>query len=170
MNDDSPWGLTDVDAWRAAASDALVAAELEWIYAEVTRAVEGRRPVCWTSGRCCHFEKVGHRLYVTGLEAAWTLARLDAGITLSRTGLDEASGRGGCPFQVERLCLAHEARPLGCRVYFCDASADIWQQELYEAKLQHLRQLHERHGIPYAYGEWRAMLERFLGARADMTN
>lgn len=158
----SPWGESDVAAWRAAASDALVSQEIEWIYGEIARAVQSQRPVCWTSGRCCHFEKTGHRLYVTGLEAAWTVHRLPPAASLSASSLAHAIEAGGCPFQVDRLCAAHAVRPLGCRVYFCDRSAETWQRELYETHMKSLRSLHDRHAIPYMYAEWRLLLEKFL--------
>src|SRR5688572_16070154 len=38
----------------------------------------------------------------------------------------------GCPYQVDGLCTARNARPLGCRLYFCDENAQSWQNEVYE--------------------------------------
>jgi Fe-S-cluster containining protein len=68
-----------------------------------------------------------------------------------------------CPFQVSNLCSVHSIKPLGCRVYFCDRSAQQWQQELSERSLQEIRAIHDEHGIPYRYGEWRSMLSMFTG-------
>jgi hypothetical protein len=53
----------------------------------------------------------------------------------------------------------HTIKPLGCRVYFCDPTAQGWQQELSERTLAMVRAIHERHGVPYRYGEWRGLLE-----------
>jgi Fe-S-cluster containining protein len=156
--------------WLAAAARPEVAAALGRVYEEVGAAITARGPACWASGRCCNFERAGHRLYVTGLEAAFTLARLGeldpprGGLSLPQLG--EARARGGCPFQVANLCGVHAIRPLGCRVYFCDRSAQEWQQELSERALADIRRIHDEHGAPYRYGEWRAMLELVLGARA----
>src|SRR5690242_13841016 len=61
--------------WLTAVQDPAIAAEIESIYARAAEAIEARKPVCVASGRCCHFEAYGHRLYVTGLEAAYTLSR-----------------------------------------------------------------------------------------------
>jgi Fe-S-cluster containining protein len=72
--------------------------------------------------------------------------------------LAAARARGGCPFQVGNLCGVHEIKPLGCRVYFCDRSAQQWQQDLSERLLADIRSLHDRHAIDYRYGEWREML------------
>lgn len=149
------------EAWLAAAADPTVALELEAIYTFAAAEIESRGPACWASGRCCNFEAAGHRLYVTGLEAAYTALRVGPGV-LTAESLKAAMARGGCPFQATNLCGAHEIRPLGCRVYFCDRSAQEWQQDLCERALLRLRGLHERRRIEYRYGEWRGMLGMFV--------
>jgi Fe-S-cluster containining protein len=80
---------------------------------------------------------------------------------LSSSTLAAAVQSGGCPFQVKNLCGIHAIKPLGCRVYFCDRSAQRWQEELSEAMLERVRSLHNRHGVEYRYGEWRQMLSAF---------
>lgn len=146
-------------AWLDAARRDDVIAELEAVYAYVAAATEARRPVCTTSGRCCRFDEWGHRLYVTGLETAYTVLRLPAALTAG--ALAEARARGGCPFQRDRLCAVHAIRPLGCRVYFCDETSTEWQRDLYERTLREVRAIHDRHAIEYRYGEWRDMLGHF---------
>jgi len=146
--------------WLAAARREDVVAELECVFAYIAAATESRRPVCRTSGRCCKFEEWGHRLYVTGLEAAYTIARLPA--PLAPTALDDARARGGCPFQVEKLCSVHAIRPFACRVYFCDETSTEWQRELYERMLREIRAIHDRHSIEYRYAEWRELLGMFV--------
>lgn len=154
----TPWESDKpAEAWAAAAADPAIAADLEAVYAYIAAAVETRGPACWASGRCCHFEKAGHRLYVTGLEAAYTLQR--AGVPLTRERIDRARADGGCPFQEQNRCGVHPARPLGCRVYFCDRTAQTWQQDLSERALSMIREIHNRRGVPYQYAEWRALLE-----------
>ena len=86
---------------------------------------------------------------------------------LSPAEINAARATGGCPFQVANLCGAHPIRPLGCRVYFCDRSAQDWQHQLSEHALQQIRSLHDRHQLPYRYGEWRAMLELLTRARVS---
>ncbi len=150
-----------VAAWRAAIARPEIVAELESLHAAVAEAVASQRPMCLASGQCCHFERHGHRLYVTGLEAAWCVASLAArgGPAATSEAVEVARSRGDCPFLLDgRLCGAHRERPLGCRIYFCDRSATEWQRELYEAIHRRLVALHERHAVPYRYGEWRAML------------
>jgi len=160
------------EAWLAAARDDRIAAELEGIYGYIGVAVESRGPACWASGRCCNFEAAGHRLYVTGLETAYAVAHLrgataieSGGVALpqlSATTLRAAVESGGCPFQTGNLCGIHAIKPLGCRVYFCDHSAQRWQEELSESALARVRALHDRYRIEYRYGEWRQMLAAFV--------
>jgi Fe-S-cluster containining protein len=171
-----------VPAWRSAAAEPAIVAALESLYADVASEIAARGPVCWASGRCCNFDRAGHRLYATGLETAYTLTRLAPAAPTTRQGLtvlgaepaprpltaeslDEALARGGCPFQSSNLCSAHAMRPLGCRVYFCDRSAQSWQNEMYERAMGRLRSIHDEHGVDYLYGEWRGMLRMFLPPR-----
>lgn len=156
--------------WRHAIARPQVALALEAIYAYVAAEIESRGPACWASGRCCNFAKTGHRLYVTGLEAAYAVHHLapvrapgpDAPVpTLTPDTIARARERGDCPFLDKNLCGIHTIKPLGCRVYFCDRSAQEWQQALSERALERIRALHDAHAIPYRYGEWRAMLEIF---------
>src|ERR1043165_2502993 len=148
-------------AWLAAARAPRIAGALESIYTDVSAAIQARGPACWASGRCCDFEKTGHRLYVTGLEAAYCVTRLTPSHpTLTQLTINQARERGGCPFQVNNLCGVHAIKPLGCRVYFCDRSAQQWQQDLSERMHGAIKALHEREQVEYRYAEWRELLER----------
>jgi Fe-S-cluster containining protein len=158
--DDAPRADALAGAWLAAIARDEVARELEAIYACAAREIESRGPACWASGRCCNFERVGHRLYVTGLEAAYAITRSAHPVT--RGQIDAARARGGCPFQEQNLCGIHTIKPLGCRVYFCDRTAQSWQHDLSERLLADIRALHEANAIEYRYAEWRAMLEMFI--------
>lgn len=146
--------------WLAAVRRPDVAAALEAVYAAAAHEIALRGPACWASGRCCNFARTGHLLYVTGLEAAYAADR--AAPPPTTNDLAAARARGGCPFQAANLCGAHPIKPLGCRLYFCDRSAQAWQHALSERLLADLRALHDRFSIPYRYGEWRTMLEPFL--------
>ncbi len=160
--------------WLAAIARPDIRAALESIYSDAAAAIAQRGPACWASGRCCHFEAHGHRLYVTGLEAAYTIAHLSSTpqplhsspppSTLSLPILDQARVRGGCPFQSANLCTVHTIKPLGCRLYFCDRAAQQWQNELSEQLLARVRSIHDQFSIPYRYGDWRTMLEQFASS------
>ena len=148
----------DAEAWVRAARDPQVSGELELVYAAVAREASRRRPSCAASGRCCRFEAWGHRFYATGLEAAFTMVSIDPALVPDTRGVADALAKGGCPFQPATLCEAHGHRPLGCRVYYCDPTAQEWQHELSERMLGEVRAIHDRHGVPYLYAEWRTLL------------
>lgn len=151
--------------WLEAAQRPAVGFRLGAIYAMIADQVAARGPVCDASGRCCNFESYGHRLYVTGLEGAWFVQRLPAGTSgLSREGLEDALVRGGCPFQSGLLCGVHGVRPMGCRTYYCDPTAQGWQEALHERCHGLIRALHVREGVEYRYMEWRALLGMLLDA------
>ena len=125
-------------------------------------------------------------MYVTGLEAAYTIASLNDAAArgvmhdpstrecgdvrstpaspkvLSLPQVNAARERGDCPFLVDNLCSVQGVKPLGCRVYYCDPSAQQWQMDLSEECLSTIRAIHDRYGIEYRYGEWRGMLEGLL--------
>jgi Fe-S-cluster containining protein len=150
--------------WHEAAADTRIDRALRTLYADIDAAIAKRGPTCWQSGKCCDFGSYGHRLYVTALEVAWFRQQAvrsgeprDAGEASSLTLTQFADGPR-CPYQHDRTCTTHAIRPLGCRVFFCQAGTQTWQQELYEAYLSKLRALHDRQGIAYRYADWLALL------------
>ncbi|MFO0857582.1 MAG: hypothetical protein U0640_09540 [Phycisphaerales bacterium] len=172
-------------SWLEAVSRADIQEGLEKVYALVARETAQRKPLCQASGRCCNFTKWGHYLYVTGIEVAYTLVKfrekpeafdvrpprpLPVGGAIERTRtvslaqVDDARAQGDCPFLIGTLCGVHTIKPLGCRVYFCDETAQEWQRDLSERALGMIRELHDSHNIEYRYGEWRAMLDRVVAA------
>ena len=172
-------------SWLEAVQQPSIATGLEAVYELVARETAERKPLCQASGRCCNFKKWGHYLYVTGIEAAYTLVKyrekpeafdvrphqpLPVGGSTERTRtvslaqIDDARTQGDCPFLIGTLCGVHTIKPLGCRVYFCDETAQEWQRDLSERALRMIRELHDSHNIEYRYGEWRAMLDRVVAA------
>jgi Fe-S-cluster containining protein len=170
-DDDNPRELAQ--HWRGAAAREDIRDALLRVYAVVASEVRARGPACWASGRCCNFDRAGHRLYVTGLEAAFCVVNATAAPSepataparapvslpvLTIASVDASRERGDCPFLANNLCTAHAMKPLGCRIYFCDRSAQRWQEDLSERALADIRAIHDRFAIPYRYAEWRTML------------
>jgi len=147
----APTMANELKEWVLAASvRAEVREAIRALYQELQREIDRRRPLCVMSGRCCRFDEYGHRMFVTTAELGAFAAELgEAGI---KPG--EASG-GGCVFQTGKICRVHAIRPMGCRVFFCDATATEWQQQTYEAFHGRLKKLHEQLSVPYCYVEWR---------------
>jgi Fe-S-cluster containining protein len=139
--------------WRPAVCQAATD-----LYREIEVEVARRKPVCAVSGRCCKFDEFGHRLYVTTIELATFLHEyLDRPLNRLRQAAAAWDGKS-CPFQSDRLCDVHTMRPMGCRMFFCDASSNQWQNEQYEKFHGRLKRLHESLAVPYAYLEWRSAL------------
>lgn len=186
---DAPIGETEIAlgrTWLAIAREPRIASAIDAMQAELMARIAARKPRCDASGRCCNFKKHGHLLFVTGLEAAMTLTRIAETrkaeamhakaqdpsrdeapstrvVTLAQVGA--ARDRGDCPFLEGTLCGVHWARPMGCRVYFCDETAQEWQHEQSEWMMEEVRRLHERESIEYRYAEWRWLLEVLARAR-----
>ena len=154
------------------------------VYAALAGEIAQRRPVCDASGRCCRFEEYGHRLYVTTAELSAFMrgvgqlsvvsGPLSGGPrrplpVLTTDDGPRATDQSGCPFQVGKLCGVHAVRPFGCRIFFCDPSAQHWQNDAYERFHAEIKDIHGRFGIPYYYVEWRRALAalRLTGVTGD---
>ncbi len=152
-----------IASWRAAAASIDAQSTIARLHEEIAAEVRVQRPLCVSSGRCCGFEAHGHRLYLTGIETAWTWSRLAR--RPSATEVDAALAAGACPF-LSNGCSVHAVRPPGCRIYFCDRDAAGWQSALAERCHLEIRSLHDRLDIPYRYAEWRSLLAAFAAAEA----
>ncbi len=133
---------------------AALRGPLQAIYADLDAEIGRLAPTCLLSGRCCRFEDYGHTLFLSGPEAALLLADapppsrpLDAGAT--------------CPWQdAQGRCSAREARPLGCRVYFCDPAYQGHAPELSETFLKRLKLLVEDANLSWNYAPLHYHLKR----------
>jgi hypothetical protein len=127
--------------------------ELRALYQELDLAVSRLGPVCELSGRCCRFKDYGHTLFVSAIEAALLVDEapdperpLDRGET--------------CPWQDQRgHCAARDARPLGCRVYYCDPAYQPAAALLSEQFISRLKRLAGRHDQPWNYAPLHHHLE-----------
>jgi len=135
------------DGLAAVVADARAApgflAELAAVLEEAGAAAgNGAGDPCRACGRCCHFDQMDHRLYVSTGELALLAALAPAC----------RPRRGRCPYQVDERCTARPRRPLGCRAFFCQVRPGD-DPDRYERPHGQVRRLHERHGVPYRYVE-----------------
>jgi Fe-S-cluster containining protein len=115
------------------------------LYAELDAEVARLGPVCALSGRCCRFAEWGHTLFVSDPEAALLL---DAAAPPCRP-LDLGES---CPWQdAAGHCTARDARPLGCRVYFCDPQYQAHAPLVSEVFIGRLKRLVDEHGLTWNY-------------------
>jgi hypothetical protein len=129
--------------------------ELEEIYAALDLEVARFAPVCQVSGRCCRFREYDHTLFLSQPELDYLLSEAPAPVR----DLDDGET---CPWQdCGGRCTARGARPLGCRVYFCDPSYQDEAPRLSEHFIARLRDLARRTGLSWNY----APLHRHLHDR-----
>lgn len=142
---------TDVSAGREPLEREW-SSELRELYAELDREVASFSPVCALSGRCCRFLEFGHTLFVSTAEVDFLLAFASA----PRRPLDQGAS---CPWQDSRgHCTARDARPLGCRAYYCDPSFEEESHRISERFIDRLKVLSAAHEIEWNY----APLDRHL--------
>jgi hypothetical protein len=161
------------------AADVGFLAGLEQILLQADRAAVERRLECRQCGQCCRFEQFGHRLYVTAGELALMIKfapdRVSEPIGKIRPwgifdnpqslgdrsairNVSRAKPASLCPHQDQARCLARPGRALGCRLFFCDPSANEWFSDAYESFHRQIKLLHAAHGLPYVYAELAAAL------------
>ena len=135
----------DVDRFRG---------DLLGVYRELDAEVERLSPTCLVSGRCCRFEEYGHTLFVSGPEMALLLADAPA----PTRPLDEGAT---CPWQdLKGRCSARSARPMGCRVYFCDPTYEPQAPEIAERGIARLKRMVDELGLPWDYAPLHHHLRR----------
>ena len=64
-----------------------------------------------------------------------------------------------CPYQEGDLCAAREGRLLGCRTYFCDATARAVGERIHDDALREIRQIAHAADHRWWYGPARVCLE-----------
>jgi hypothetical protein len=127
---------------------------LHALYDALDAEVARLGPVCGLSGRCCRFAEYGHTLFLSAPEADLLLAEappparpLDRGET--------------CPWQDHAgRCTARAARPLGCRVYYCDPAYQGHAEALSEIFIGRLKKLVNEHNLPWEYAPLHRHLDR----------
>jgi hypothetical protein len=113
------------------------------VYAAVDAAVRAAGPRCDSSGRCCRFTEYGHTLFLSQFEAELLLEGAPA--------YEPPVTRDGCPFQVDNLCTARDARPLGCRIYFCDPAYQETGNRITEDAVAALKGIADEHEAGWRY-------------------
>jgi hypothetical protein len=113
------------------------------VYAEADAAVRAAGPRCDSSGRCCRFTEYGHTLFISQFEADILLE--------SAPSYSKPVTRHGCPFQIDNLCTARDARPLGCRIYFCDPAYQDTGNRITEEALTRLKRIADAHDAGWRY-------------------
>jgi uncharacterized protein len=147
----------------AALRDELLA-ELAWLYGEIVAATAAIS--CDDSADCCDFGETGREPYLTPLE--WQFLMQDASFQRvasslrARAGEANASGRAHarkplpviadntarvtpCPLlSAEGRCQVYQARPYGCRTYYCSRASERIDRKALAQFTQKIAELNER--------------------------
>lgn len=134
---------------RAAAENPDLRRAMRNFYEEVDRDIAAQPGTCWNKAACCRFGEFGHRLYVTALEVCYYLSEHSPPPVTADV----------CPHAMNGLCHARDHRPMGCRMFFCDPKAELWQGPLTEKHLARLKEMHTELDVPYFYGDWIGVLK-----------
>jgi Fe-S-cluster containining protein len=127
-------------AWRAALE------ELDRIYADLDAELPRHKFLCQASGDCCDFDAFGHRLYASTLE-------VERFFRTAPPGRANENPRSCPAWGKDRLCTAREGRMLGCRTFFCAGGQGADPNAIYERYYRRVKDVHERHGIPFRYAD-----------------
>jgi hypothetical protein len=131
---------------------------LQTFYREVDEEIAQAGPLCRLSGCCCRFEEYGHTLFVSAPEALLLLADAPE----PARAIDEGAT---CPWQAaDGRCTARAARPLGCRLFFCDPSFEARMPALAESSIGRLKRLAEERNWPWEYAPLHHHLRRAANA------
>ncbi len=72
---------------------------------------------CPRSADCCQLDEAGREPYLTEVE--WQVIEAEVGRQGRKLPADRDDG--SCPFlSADRRCTIYQARPLGCRTFFCE--------------------------------------------------
>jgi hypothetical protein len=128
-------------------------AELHALYAALDAELARLAPVCALSGRCCRFTEYGHTLFVSAPEAALLVDEAPPPVR----PLDDGDS---CPWQdAAGRCTARAARPLGCRVYYCDPDYQAHGPPLAESFITRLKRLVDDYQLSWNYAPLHRHLE-----------
>ncbi len=134
-------------------------------YARLDGALDGFG--CDASTDCCHFERTGREPWVTDVEwalvakALGSLGGRDAVAAKNRRSLPLVN-EGRCPLlNAEGRCSVYDARPLGCRTFFCDRVQGPGRvsRDAIRAALRELQAISERYSPASPTG--RPLRQRF---------
>ncbi len=118
-------------------------AEQARLYARVDEAVTAIGTVCINRGICCDFDKVDHILYATDLEIDYLIE--------VHGPPPRPAHPNQCPYQVDGMCAARAARPIGCRTYFCDPTGVDARSLVYEQHYALIKKIQTTYGYSHRY-------------------
>ena len=114
----------------------------KWLDEQIT-AHQDAAGRCEACGKCCDFEKFGHRLFVTSPEMIYFSEKIG-----SRNLKPITTGR--CGYQVDDKCTVYKYRFASCRIFCCKGDSRF-QSDLTETVIKKFKALCDEFEIPYRY-------------------
>lgn len=128
--------------------------DLTALYTDLDADIRAAAPVCQVSGRCCRFKEYGHTLFLSGPE-------LDKLLDEAPPPVRPLDDGATCPWQDDGgRCTAREARPMACRIYFCDPNYAGVGEAFSEQRIRQLKDLCDRHRVAWSYAPLHEHLRR----------
>lgn len=141
----------------SARDEAASLEALEALYREVDEAYAATS--CPASSECCRFARTGREPYVTSVELALVRRAVSRNggrtfpppppLHLARPELPVVTEERACPLMSPQgRCSIYDARPLGCRTFFCERKtslAEVRHRELlaFVARLKQIAVAHD---------------------------
>jgi hypothetical protein len=147
--------------------------ELLRLYDEADAVVKGSSCVCTLAkgaadAVCCHFAKIGREPYVTTLEMVEVARAVAARGGLPKRRLPTVETLRTCPLlSPSGRCTIYEARPLGCRTYFCEGAGPPGRARARKVLLAIARRVADASARAFPRGEGPRPLTRALARLAS---
>jgi Fe-S-cluster containining protein len=122
----------------------------KWLDLQGHSELAGRCDAC---GKCCDFDALDHRLFVTTPELMYLAANLGGEDLKPMT-------TGRCPYNVNGKCRIYEHRFAGCRIFCCKSDRDF-QSSLSESAVAKFKSLCAELQISYRYTDLVTALNKF---------
>ncbi len=108
--------------------------------------------ICKACGKCCDFERYGHRLFITTPELVYFQRCVEPD---KRIPMEYDV----CPYMSKGKCTVHQHRFAGCRIFFCGADS-AKQSELSEKAVRQFKEICKENDLPYEYIDLKEALNR----------
>ena len=95
------------------------ARQLAALWQDLDRRLAEPQAACRACGRCCDFPRQSHILFATRLELEVCLSWARDHAVVAEPTARRRLAAGECPFLEAGRCAVRPARPVGCRIFFC---------------------------------------------------
>lgn len=117
------------------------ARQLADLWRDLDRQLAEPQAACRACGQCCDFPRRGHILFATSLELNVCLSFARDHAVTPPSAAARRLAAGECPFLEGGRCAVRPARPVGCRIFFCNFSHPEQAEKISSNAHQRLRRI-----------------------------